>query len=84
MNIKMWTVNYTVYNLIKTETSEEKGLISIELWLKKKRNISSLRAFGEKVIFYIPKQKRRKWNIKVEKGVFVEYDKNERIPDLAS
>ena len=84
MNIKMWAVNYTVYNLIKTETSEEKGLISIELWLKKKRNISNLRTFGEKVIFYIPKQNRRKWNIKVEKGVFVEYGKNERIPDLAS
>ena len=67
--IKMWVeaINYTVYTLDKTETSGKKGITIIELWLKKRPNILNLRTFGEKVYFHIPKEKRRKWNVKAEK-----------------
>ena len=71
-------VNYTVYTLNRIETSEEKGVTPIELWLKKRPNISNLRIFGEEVeeYFYITKKKRRKWDVKAEKGIFVGYDEN--------
>ena len=69
-------VNYTIYTLNRTGISGEKGVTNIELWLKKKPKISNLRTFGEEVYFYISKEKRRKWNVKAEKSVFVGYDEN--------
>ena len=76
--IKMWAeaVDYTAYTLNRTGTSAKKGVTPIELWLKKRPNILNLRTFGEKVYFHIPKEKRRKWDAKVEKGIFVGYDEN--------
>ena len=73
----MWAeaINYTVYTLNRTGTSGEKG-VTPTLWLKKRPNILNLRIFGEKVYFHIPKEKRRKWDIKAEKGIFVGYDEN--------
>ena len=36
----------------------------------------NFRTFGEKVYFHIPKEKRQKWDVIAEKGIFVSYDEN--------
>ena len=68
-------VNYTAYALNRTETSAEKGT-PIELWHKKRSDILNLKTFGEKIYFHIPKEKRRKWDVKAKKGIFVGYNEN--------
>lgn len=76
--IKMWAeaINYAVYTLNRTGTSSSKDVSPSELWLKRKPDITSLKIFGEEVYVHIPKEKRRKWDVKAEIGNFVGYDEN--------
>lgn len=73
----MWAeaVNYVVYTLNRTGTSSKKEISPSELWLKRKPKLTNLKIFGE-VYFHIPKERRRKWDVKAEKGFFVGYGEN--------
>lgn len=74
--ITFWAeaVNTAVYTLNRTGTSTQKGTTPYELWHGAKANVSILRKFGTEVYVHIPKQRRRKWDRKAEKGIFVGYD----------
>lgn len=73
--LKQW-MNYAVYTLNRTETRSKKEISSSELWLKRKPNLMNLRIFEEEIYIHIPKEKRRKWDVKAKKGFFVGYDEN--------
>lgn len=47
-----------------------------ELWSGKKVDLSKLKLFGTKVMVHVPKEKRKKWDYKSEKLIFVGYDEN--------
>lgn len=72
----MWAeaTNYVIYTLNRTGTSSKKEISPNELWLKRKAKLISLKIFGEEIYFHIPKNKRRKWDVKAEKGLFVGYN----------
>lgn len=45
-----------------------------EVFYKEKVNVAELKVFGSSVMVHVPKQKRRKWDAKAEKMIFVGYD----------
>lgn len=45
-----------------------------EMWTGKKPDVSHFRIFGTEVMMHIPKEKRRKWDKKAEKGIFMGYE----------
>lgn len=45
----------------------------IELWTGKAFDINLMKTFGSEVYVHVPKQKRRKWDAKSEKSIFVGY-----------
>lgn len=45
-----------------------------EIWSGNKINLSHIKLFGSQVMVHIPKQKRKKWDFKSEKLIFVGYD----------
>lgn len=47
-----------------------------EMFLGKRVDLSGLRIFGSPVMVHVPKEKRRKWDQKSSKMVFVGYDNN--------
>lgn len=69
-------VNTMVYILNKTGTSSIPDKTPYELWFGNKPTIEELKVFGSEVYCHIPKQKRRKWDEKSKKGIFVGYDEN--------
>lgn len=75
LSLKYWAeaVNTAVYVLNRTGPSSIKGKTPYELWFKTKPVISHLRCFGSEVYTYVPKEKRRKWESKAERGIFVGY-----------
>lgn len=60
---------YLVNRIINTH-----GNIPDEIYFNKKIDISDLRIFGSEVMVHIPKEKRRKWDKKAEKLIFVGFD----------
>lgn len=76
--IELWAeaVNYAVYTLNKTGTSSKENMSPYRLRFGKEANVAELRIFGEQVYVHIPKEKRRKWDVKAEEGYFVGYDDN--------
>lgn len=75
LSLKYWAeaVNTAVYVLNRTGPSPIKGKTPYELWFKRKPTINHLRSFGSEVYIHVPKEKRRKWEAKAERGVFVGY-----------
>ncbi|GFR21424.1 integrase catalytic domain-containing protein [Trichonephila clavata] len=74
--LKLWTeaVNTSVYVLNRTWPTSVKDKNSYELWFSKEViNIDHLHVFGTESFVHVPQQKRRKWDKKSVKGVFVEY-----------
>ncbi len=84
MNKVFWAeaVNTVVFTLNRTCHSKEEGKTPYESWSRKKFDIRGLHVFGSEVYVHIPKEKRRKFDAKGEKGIFVgygEYTKGFRI-----
>ncbi|CAH2099085.1 unnamed protein product [Euphydryas editha] len=47
-----------------------------EIWSKKKPNISHLRIFGCEAMIHLPREKRKKWDSKSQKAIFIGYCDN--------
>ncbi len=75
LSINYWgeAVNTAVYVLNRTGRSPIKNKTSYELWFKKKPEVGHFRIFGTECYVHVPKEKRKKWNPKSKKGVFVGY-----------
>lgn len=75
---KLWAeaINTAVFVLNRTGKSHEDGKSPFEVWTGKKYDIHGLRAFGTEVYAHIPKEKRKKWDPKGEKGMMVGYEED--------
>lgn len=75
LSLKYWAeaINTAVYVLNRTGSSPVKGKTPYELWFKRIPKINHLRCFGSEVFIHVPKEKRRKWDSKAERGIFVGY-----------
>ncbi|CAH2108994.1 unnamed protein product [Euphydryas editha] len=75
---KLWAeaINTAVFVLNRTGKSHENGRSPFEVWTNKKFDIHQLRAFGTKVYVHIPKERRKKWDKKGEKGLMVGYEED--------
>lgn len=75
---KLWAeaINTAVFVLNRTGKSHENGRSPFEVWTNKKFDIHQLKVFGTEVYVHIPKERRRKWDKKGEKGVMVGYEDN--------
>lgn len=73
--IKFWAeaVNTAVYVLNCSGPSHVANKTPFELFYNKKPSIDHLRVFGSEVFVHVPKDKRRKWNKKAKKGIFIGY-----------
>lgn len=78
LSLKFWAeaVNAAVYVLNCTGPSPVSDKTPFELFFERKPSVEHLRVFGADVFVHIPKEKRRKWNVKARKGIFVGYDDN--------
>lgn len=73
-NLWAEAINTTVYILNRTSNSKE-DKTPYQLWENKDYDITKLnKIFGTEVYTHIPKEKRRKWDSKAEKGIFVGYE----------
>lgn len=72
---KLWAeaVNTMVFVLNRTGKSHENGRSPFEVWTNKSFDINQLKIFGTQVYVHIPKERRRKWDKKGEKGLLVGY-----------
>jgi hypothetical protein len=66
-------VNTVVYTINRTGNTGQEGKTPYELWFNKTPDINNLKIFGSEVYAHIPKEKRRKWDQKGRKGIFVGY-----------
>lgn len=75
LNKDLWaeSVNAVIYVLNRTSDGRTERKTAFEIWTRKKFNINSLHTFGSEVYVHIPKQLRRKWDAKSERGIFVGY-----------
>lgn len=78
MDLMFWaeSVNFAVYVLNCTGTSSVVDQTPYDLWHEKTANVDRFRVFGCDVFVHIPKEKRRKWDAKAMKYIFVGYDVN--------
>lgn len=66
-------VNTAVYTINRTGNTGQEGKTPYELWFNKTPDINNLKIFGSEVYAHIPQEKRRKWDKKGRKGIFVGY-----------
>ncbi|GFV74328.1 retrovirus-related Pol polyprotein from transposon TNT 1-94 [Trichonephila clavipes] len=74
--LKLWAevVNTSVYVLNRTGPTSVKNKSPYGLWFSKEVvSIDHLCVFGTECFFHVPQQKRRKWDKRSVKGVFVGY-----------
>lgn len=78
LSLNYWgeAVSNAVYTLNRTGKSPQKDKSPYELWFGKPTDISTLHVFGSEAYVHIPDEKRRKWDAKSKKGVFVGYQEN--------
>ena len=74
---KFWAEasNMAAYLINKTISSTT-GEIPDEIFYNTKINISNLKIFGSVVMVHVPKEKRKKWDKKSQKLIFVGFDQN--------
>lgn len=65
-----------VYVLNRKGTSSQRGKTPCKLRNGSKPEIKYLKTFSTTVYVHVPKQKRRKLDIKFQKGIFIGYDEN--------
>jgi hypothetical protein len=69
--------NTAVYIINRTGTSTVENKTPFELWFNKSYDPKSLNAvFGSDVWVHVPKQLRKKWDMKSKKGIFVGFGEN--------
>lgn len=80
MDLRLWAeaVHTAVYILNRTGTSSVPGKTPFELWHGKSATNLNFKVFGTEVFCHIPKEKRKKWSPKAEKGFFVGYDEHSK------
>lgn len=78
MDLKFWAeaVNTAVYVINRTGTSTIQNKTPFELWTGKEPNFDNFQSFGSTVYAHIPKERRRKFDPKSEKCIFVGHDEN--------
>lgn len=78
LSLKYWgeAVNNVVYTLNRTGRCPNKDKVPYELWFDSTPDISALHIFGSTAYVHVPKEKRRKWNAKSKKGIFVGYEEH--------
>lgn len=59
-----------------TEVQPLGGRTPEELWSGRQPGIKRLRVFGSKVLAYVPREKRDKWDSKAQELLFIGYDEN--------
>lgn len=78
-NLWAEAINMTAYILNRTGKGKE-DKTPYQLWENKEYDITQLdKIFGTEVYTHIPKEKRRKWDSKSEKGMFVGYEDTKGI-----
>lgn len=75
-NLWAEAVNTAVYVINRSAKSGEEKKTPYEVWTNKKFDINTLQVFGSEVYVHVPKEKRKKWDAKGEKGIFVGYGEN--------
>lgn len=80
MDKKFWAeaVNTAVHVLNRTGTSTVAEKSPYELWYNKQPKIDHLRIFGTEVFVHVPKEKRRKFDPKAIKCLFIGYDNHSK------
>lgn len=73
--IKLWAeaVNTAVYVINRTGKSSVENKTPCELWYKTTVDMNHFKEFGTKVLVHVPKEHRKKWDLKAEEGVMVGY-----------
>lgn len=67
-------VNMAVHLINRSVNANSGNKTPEEIWSGEKVNLSQLKLFGSQVMVHVPQQKRRKWDAKSEKLIFVGYD----------
>lgn len=62
-----------VYILNHTGPSGVDGKIPVELFTEKSARLEKFHVFGTECYVHVPKERRKKWNMKGKRGVFVGY-----------
>ena len=75
---RLWAeaVNYANYVINRTGKSSVKDKTPYEVMYNEKPDISNLKTFGTTAFMLIPKEKRKKWDDKSKKGIFVGLDED--------
>jgi hypothetical protein len=78
MKKEFWAeaVSTAAYLVNRSPTRSIGGKTPEEIWTGRKPNLKHLRVFGSTVMVHVPKVKRKKFNPKALKGVFVGYCEN--------
>lgn len=81
LNKNLWAeaVNTAVYVLNRTGTSTVKDKTPYECWFEKPANVDNFKVFGSVVYSHVPKQKRKKFDKKTTKCVFVGYGDHSNV-----
>lgn len=81
LDMCLWAeaVNTAVYVLNVTGTSKLKNKTPFELWHGKEAKVNNLKVFGSIVYTHIPKQKRKKFDKKAQKCIFVGYTETSSV-----
>lgn len=64
-----YIMNRTISSILMNKTPEE-------VWTGNKVNVSHMKIFGSTVLVHVPKEKRKKFDSKSRKMIFVGYDSN--------
>lgn len=67
-------VNTAVFVINRTGKSKIEGKTPFEVLYNKEFDITNLHVFGDVAYTHIPKEKRKKWDAKSQKGIFVGYE----------
>lgn len=70
-NMAVYIINRSVCSFLSDKTPEE-------VWTGNKADLSQLKIFGSPTMVHIPKAKRKKWDAKSTKLIFVGYDKDRK------
>lgn len=70
------SVNMAVHLINRTVNSHCKEKTPEELWSGKKVDVSGIKLFGSEIMVHVAKEKRKKWDFKSKKCIFVGYDTN--------
>lgn len=75
---KFWAeaINTATYTINRTGPSKVENKTPYEVWNNKSTDIKYFQIFGSEAYVHIPKEKRKKWDAKSKKGIFVGYEQN--------